>query len=163
MDEPTNDLDIPTLVRLESWLDDFPGIVVIVSHDRYFLDRCSDRLFYFKDAQIKEFIGDYATLRQYINESSAILQSSATQPAEKKTNYTPSHKKNKPTYKQTTRFKAIEEEIALKEKRQREIQSLLEDPSSLNEDLDSLCSEFQKLKEELEELLVQWEKLAELM
>ncbi|MBQ7529245.1 ABC-F family ATP-binding cassette domain-containing protein, partial [bacterium] len=163
LDEPTNDLDIPTLVRLESWLDDFPGIVIIVSHDRYFLDRCSDRLFYFKDGQIKEFIGDYATLRQYINESSAILQSSTTQSTEKKISYTPSPKKNKPTYKQTTRFKAIEEEIALKEKRQREIQSLLEDPGSLNEDLDSLCSEFQKLKEELEELLVQWEELAELM
>ena len=68
LDEPTNDLDIPTLVRLEAWLDDFPGIVIMVSHDRYFLDRCADRLFYFGQGQIREFPGDYEALRGYIND-----------------------------------------------------------------------------------------------
>lgn len=60
LDEPTNDLDIPTLTVLEQWLDTYQGVVLVVSHDRYFLDRVADKLFVLKDGTWSRFYGDYS-------------------------------------------------------------------------------------------------------
>ncbi|MBQ7502894.1 ABC-F family ATP-binding cassette domain-containing protein [bacterium] len=177
LDEPTNDLDIPTLVRLEAWLDDFPGIVVIVSHDRYFLDRCADRLFYFENGRIQEFIGDYETLRQHIN-ASARLQNQALReqsPRSRGTETAASPKtdgkeavkpaptpKKKLTYKQKTRLAQLESLIAEKEKRQSDLQQIISSPSGHENELMQICREFDALQNELEELFAEWEELAAL-
>ena len=76
LDEPTNDLDIMTLNVLEEYLQEFKGSLIIVSHDRYFLDKCVDHLFVFEgDGKIKDFVGQYSEYREYIKEREAVVRS----------------------------------------------------------------------------------------
>jgi ATP-binding cassette subfamily F protein uup len=69
LDEPTNDLDIMTLNVLEEYLSEFKGSLLIVSHDRYFLDKCVDHLFVFEgDGRIKDFVGHYSEYREFVKD-----------------------------------------------------------------------------------------------
>lgn len=167
LDEPTNDLDIPTLIRLEAWLDDFPGIVIIVSHDRYFLDRCADRLFCFDGhGQIREFIGDYASLReamlQAAKHTSRQMASPRTSAAAASASPSPAPKKKKLTFKQQTRLRELESLIEQQENRRGELQKLLENPSGDSAQMDKDCREFEKLSQSLDSLMQEWEELAAL-
>ncbi|MGM9998331.1 MAG: ribosomal protection-like ABC-F family protein [Candidatus Bruticola sp.] len=174
LDEPTNDLDIPTLIRLEAWLDNYPNIVIIVSHDRYFLDRCADRLFFFGNGQIQEFAGDYETLRQHISKQAEeqarqhrLLKEAAekstrrpsTPPADKQ----PPAKKKKLTYKQSTRLKELENLITKSENRQSQIEKLLENPTGTPEQMATLGQEFETLGADIEAYMIEWEELASLV
>src|SRR5687768_7094653 len=72
LDEPTNDLDIPTLIALEEYLDDFAGALIVVSHDRYFLDRTIDNVFKFEEGgKVREFPGDYTAYLEITQRESA--------------------------------------------------------------------------------------------
>ncbi len=80
LDEPTNDLDIPTLIALEEYLDDFAGALIVVSHDRYFLDRTIDSIFKFEDAgEIREYAGDYSAYLETTESEESKKKESANQ------------------------------------------------------------------------------------
>ncbi|MGM9991421.1 MAG: ribosomal protection-like ABC-F family protein [Candidatus Bruticola sp.] len=173
LDEPTNDLDIPTLIRLEAWLDDYPNIVIIVSHDRYFLDRCADRLFFFGNGQIQEFAGDYETLRQHITKQAEeqarqhrLLKETTERPSPRQPDSSPDKqpptKKKKLTYKQSNRLKELENLITQSENRMGQIEKLLENPIGSPEQMASLGKEFENLKADIETYMLEWEELASL-
>ena len=78
LDEPTNDLDIPTLIALEEYLDDFGGALIVVSHDRYFLDRTIDNIFKFEsNGHIREFAGNYSAYLERFDAEKASAESPA--------------------------------------------------------------------------------------
>ena len=159
-DEPTNDLDIDTLTVLEDYLDDFPGAVIIVSHDRYFLDRLAVRTFAFEeDGYIGHYIGGYTDWyeqhREKEKQKEAVVKKET---AERR----PKQKKLKFSYKEAKEYETIEETIAgLEEK----LAALEEEMNSCGADFGRL-SELSKEKEQLDEQLLEkmdrWEYLEEL-
>ena len=125
LDEPTNDLDIITLNVLEDYLSDFKGCLIIVSHDRFFLDKLADHLFVFMgNGVIKDFPGSYSDYKEYCrnlekekNTTSKKIEE-RKQPSVKKTN-------NKPSYKEKFEIETLETEINLLEKEKTEIEEML--------------------------------------
>ncbi|MFC2493840.1 MAG: ABC-F family ATP-binding cassette domain-containing protein, partial [Prevotella sp.] len=125
LDEPTNDLDIKTLQVLEEYLQDFPGCVIIVSHDRYFMDKVVDHLLVFKGGgEVQDFPGNYTQYRQWSQLASQAESKAA--PVEKKEK--PAYRnetKRKLTYKEKTEFEQLEKDIAALETEQAEIEAQL--------------------------------------
>ncbi len=168
LDEPTNDLDIPTLIALEEYLDDFPGALVVVSHDRYFLDRTIDSVFKFDgEGNVREFAGDYSAYVEIIEreeaenkeaktENTATLTSAQSQnsPPEKPTN-------TKLSFKEKRELDALELEIPEIEKRLAEIENELVRFATDAYKLNELVTEQQKLNADLEQSIERWAKLAE--
>ena len=125
LDEPTNDLDIMTLNVLEEYLREFSGCIIIVSHDRYFLDKCVDHLFVFEgNGRIKDFVGQYSEYREYIREREAAERS------EQRSNATP---KAKP--------QSVREKRKLSFKEQRELEQIEADLATLGDERTALESE----------------------
>lgn len=159
-DEPTNDLDIDTLTVLEDYLDDFPGAVIIVSHDRYFLDRLAVRTFAFEeDGYIGHYIGGYTDWYEQHREKEKQKDAAVKkETAERR----PKQKKLKFSYKEAKEYETIEETIAgLEEK----LAALEEEMNSCGADFGRL-SELSKEKEQLDEQILEkmdrWEYLEEL-
>ena len=128
LDEPTNDLDIQTLQVLEEYLQDFPGCVIIVSHDRYFMDKVVDHLLVFNgDGNIKDFPGNYTQYRQWVSlqpKTETPKSQPATQkPAENKAEKSGPRKKK--TYKEKMEFEQLSKEIAALEDEQKRIEDAL--------------------------------------
>ena len=161
LDEPTNDLDVFTLSILEEYLDSFPGAIVIVSHDRFFLERVADRYFVFRAEGKIEIVE--GSLEEFLekNELKSISEKS-TQNKKK----TPAIKEQKPkkrvlTYKENQELNLIEDKISDLE---RELISIAENIYSATEDyqlLNNLCLEQAEKKVELEKLYERWEFLSE--
>lgn len=145
LDEPTNDLDIATLSILEDYLDSFDGIVVAVSHDRYFLDRIATRIFAFEgDGIVKQYEGgytDYRNASQYEMQVNANGSDADTKKGEKvqnRSNWKDGQKKKKKmTYKEQKEFETIESDI----------ENLEEEISRLDEEINLAASDFVKLNE----------------
>lgn len=159
-DEPTNDLDIDTLTVLEDYLDDFPGAVVIVSHDRYFLDRLTVRTFAFEEnGHIGHYPGGYTDWYEQHREKVKQKESSAKKQAVERR---PKQKKLKFTYHEAKEYETIEEDIAELEGR---LLALETEMNSCGADFGRLA-ELSKQKDELDEKLMQkmerWEYLEEL-
>lgn len=112
LDEPTNDLDIMTLAVLEDYLVNFKGCVIVVSHDRFFLDRIVDHLFVFKgDGEVRDFPGDYSTYRHCVAEEEKERRA-AEKPKEKvKASWHPAEEKRKLTFKEKREMESLEKEI----------------------------------------------------
>ena len=151
LDEPTNDLDIVTLNVLENFLLDFPGCLVVVTHDRYFMDKIVDHLFVFKgDAEIQDFPGNYSDYREY----EALEASEANaKPAEVSKETAAQKKSNNEnsglTYNEQKEFKKLEKEIPNLEKQKEKIQAkFLEELSG--EEIDKTSLELQKVLDEIE-------------
>lgn len=166
LDEPTNDLDIPTLIALEEYLDDFPGALVVISHDRYFLDRTIDSVFKFDGAgRIREFPGNYSAYLEIIerekaeNKQTAIAASTAAQTFssnEKKKDET-----RKLTFKEKRELEMLELKIAENEKRQIEIEKQLSIQTSDAGRVQELFLEQQKLSALIAGDIERWADLAE--
>ncbi|MDQ4122942.1 MAG: ABC-F family ATP-binding cassette domain-containing protein [Acidobacteriota bacterium] len=165
LDEPTNDLDIPTLMALEEYLDDFPGALVVVSHDRYFLDRTIDRTFRFEgDGKLREYPGDYSAyleIRERENAEKAQIEqaeSAVKQPkaAEKETD-----SPKKLSFKERRELEALEANIAAAESRIAEIETQLNLYASDAGKLNELFTEQQKLSARLEQDFERWAELSE--
>lgn len=159
-DEPTNDLDIDTLTVLEDYLDDFPGAVIIVSHDRYFLDRLTIRTFAFEeDGYIGHYVGGYTDWYEQHREKQKQKETVVKKEAASRR---PKQKKLKFSYKEAKEYETIEEEIALLEEK---LAALEEDMNSCGADFGRLA-ELSKEKEQLDEQLLEkmdrWEYLEEL-
>ena len=164
LDEPTNDLDIPTLIALEEYLDDFAGALIVVSHDRYFLDRTIENIFRFETGgNVREFAGDY----------SAYLEAGEREEAERKSSDVPKAKPAAPpvsavkpqskklTFKETRELEALEKSIAAAEARlpaiEKELALAATDAGKVHE----LFAEQQSVEAQLETDMTRWAELAE--
>jgi len=152
LDEPTNDLDIVTLNVLENFLLDFPGCLVVVSHDRYFMDKIVDHLFVFKgNTEIEDFPGNYSDYREY--EASQITDNSTktkdSNPSNNKQQKNDSDPVNTLTYNEKKEFGKLEKEIVNLEKKKEKIQQkFLENLSG--KEIDKTSLELQHVIDELE-------------
>ena len=168
LDEPTNDLDIQTLQILEEYLQDFPGCVIVVSHDRYFMDKVVDHLLVFKgDGEIQDFPGNYTQYRDYQKmkskeeEQQKPAKSSNTSSNDAKKDYR-NNQKRKLSFKEKREYEQLTDKIAQLEE---EKQQLEEELCSGNLSVDELTEKSKRLpilKEELDELELRWLELAEL-
>lgn len=162
LDEPTNDLDIPTLQILEEYLQDFPGCVIIISHDRYFMDKVVDHILVFKgEGEIQDFPGNYTQFREWDS-----LQPADTSKEEKKEK-TPiksyrSDEKKKMSYKEKREFETLESEIAKLETEISNLEAELCSGSLSIEELTDKSILLPKLKKELDDKSMRWLELSEL-
>lgn len=171
LDEPTNDLDIQTLTILESYIDEFPGAVITVSHDRYFLDRIATRIFAFeRDGQIIKYAGNYSDYREYITnkESSEEAEQKRNEnkkdanPQDKNEKYQQKERPLKFTFKEQKEFEEIDEVIAKQESDLEKLKIEIDQASSDFERLQDLLTKQQKLEEQLEYSIERWTYLNEL-
>lgn len=163
LDEPTNDLDIATLRILEDYLDSFDGIVITVSHDRYFLDRIARRIFAFeRNGNIRQYEGgysDYALVKSMESQPESLV--SVETPVVEKT-VKIKEQKLKFTYKEQQEFNTIEDDIEKLENRISEIDSEMSKYSRDFVKLNELTKEQETLNAELENKLERWEYLTDL-
>ncbi len=168
LDEPTNDLDIVTLQILEEYLQDFPGCVIVVSHDRYFMDKVVDHLLVFRgNGEIKDFPGNYTQYRQW----SALQSQSDSAPKKAKEPATvldaPEQKdrqetKRKFTYKEKREFEQLEHDIAALEEEQRQLEEALCGGTLSVEKITEISKRLPLLKDELDEKSMRWLELSEI-
>ena len=164
LDEPTNDLDIVTLQILEEYLQDFPGCVIVVSHDRYFMDKVVDHLLVFKgNGEIKDFPGNYTQYREW----QALQPKEASEKVQKEQKIVRDTKsrddgKRKMTYKEKTEFERLEKEIAALEAEQRQLEEALCSGSLSIDELTEKSKRLPQLKDELDEKTMRWLELSEI-
>lgn len=165
LDEPTNDLDISTLQVLEEYLADFRGCVLVVSHDRYFMDKVVDHLFVFKgEGDIKDFPGNYTQFRAWeaLQEEEEKAQPKAkAEPAKKENTYTP-ERKRKLTFKEKQEMETLEAEIAKLEAEKSEIEIALSSGTLSVGEITAHSRRLPLLTEELEEKEMRWLELSEI-
>lgn len=166
LDEPTNDLDIPTLQVLEEYLQDFPGCVIIVSHDRYFMDKVVDHLLVFKgDGEIKDFPGNYTQYRAFQaleekKEEADVPKQKAKPKNETKERSTDS--RHKMSYKEKREYEQLGEAISQLEKQIADIETQLCSGSLGLDELTEKSKLLPQLKDELDEKELRWLELSEL-
>ena len=165
LDEPTNDLDIQTLQVLEEYLQDFPGCIIIISHDRYFMDKIIDHLLVFEgQGRIKDFPGNYTQYREW-----ASLQTQEKVPTANNTKEDNDPKKNyrnetkrKLSYKEKREFEQLEEEITQLEEEQKTLEDALSGSELSVEEITEKSKRLACLKSELDEKSFRWLELSEL-
>ncbi len=171
LDEPTNDLDIPTLIALEEYLDDFAGALIVVSHDRYFLDRTIENVFRFEPGgHVREFAGDYSAYLEAVERQRSSVNTESTSDrkavgAGSDSDGVPAAtdipKPKKLSFKETRELESLESSIAAAETRlpkiERELTLAASDAGKVHE----LFTEQQDLKAKLEVDMARWAELAE--
>ena len=161
LDEPTNDLDIQTLQVLEEYLQDFPGCVIVVSHDRYFMDKVVDHILVFKgEGVIDDFPGNYTQYRQYSTLQSKEEAKADASVKEKKIYRNDSRRRM--SYKEKREFEQLEKDIASLEQQQHEIEEALCSGTLSVEELTEKSRLLPKLKEEIDEKSMRWLELSEI-
>ena len=165
LDEPTNDLDILTLNILEDFLLEFPGCIIIVTHDRYFMDKVVEHLFVFEgNGVIKDFNGTYNEYRTAQKEKEK-LQKRLESDKDKEKKQKPQYKQELTqglTYEQRKEFKRLEKNIEKMEEKKAKITAKFNDITLTPEEIEKYSKELGALQEELEEKEMRWMELAEL-
>jgi ATP-binding cassette subfamily F protein uup len=164
LDEPTNDLDIVTLQILEEYLQDFPGCVIVVSHDRYFMDKVVDHLLVFKgQGEIKDFPGNYTQYREF---SSGEKEEEKSEKSVKNEKKQPSNNvataKRKLSYKEKRELEQLEKDIATLEAEQKQIEEALCGGTTSVDEITALSKRLPVLKDELDEKSMRWLELSEI-
>lgn len=173
LDEPTNDLDIVTLQILEEYLQDFPGCVIVVSHDRYFMDKVVDHLLVFKgDGDIQDFPGNYTQYREFSSEWKEARGEKSSKPDNtlKKPatdiSLTPNpsslNSKRKFTYKEKREFEQLEKDIAALEAEQRQLEEALCSGTLSVDEITQISKRLPLLKDELDDKSMRWLELSEI-
>ena len=166
LDEPTNDLDIQTLEVLEEYLQDFPGCVIIVSHDRFFMDKIVDHLLVFRgEGEIKDFPGNYTQFREWESLKPKELAESKNNAADnekKEKREFVGEQRRKKTYKEKCEFERLEKEIAALEKEQKTIEEALCSGTLSIDELTEKSKRLPLVKDELEEKEMRWLELSEI-
>jgi ATP-binding cassette subfamily F protein uup len=163
LDEPTNDLDLSTLSALEAFLQDFEGCVIVVSHDRYFLDNVVDHLFVFRgNGEIQDFPGNYSQFRENKSMKAALAEEgkSEKEKAKKEEPEVPKEKK-KLTYKERQEYELLEKEIGALEKKQLSISEEFSSGKLSGDEFNQRSVELAKISTTLEEKTLRWMELAE--
>ncbi|MDX1759925.1 MAG: ABC-F family ATP-binding cassette domain-containing protein [Arenibacter algicola] len=164
LDEPTNDLDIVTLNVLESFLLDFPGCLLVVSHDRYFMDKIVDHLFVFRgNAEIEDFPGNYSDFRTY--EDSNIQEIKASKEKANEVKNTKNSWKEEETGKKLSfleqkEYKRLEKEIKKLESQKVEIQNKFTDSTLSGDDISKLSIQLKEITDAIEEKTERWFELS---
>jgi ATP-binding cassette subfamily F protein uup len=162
LDEPTNDLDIMTLNVLEDFLMDFPGCIIIVSHDRFFLDKLVDHLFVFEgEGKIRDFLGTYSEYRvDQLERERAQRREERNEQQQRKAEV----EEQKPglTQEQKKQIKRLENKISKLEEKKKEITEAFNDTTLSAERITELSKDLAAVEEEIEELEMEWMELADL-
>ena len=166
LDEPTNDLDIQTLEVLEEYLQDFPGCVIIVSHDRFFMDKIVDHLLVFRgEGEIKDFPGNYTQFREWESlkpKEQADAKNNAADNEKKEKREFVGEQRRKKTYKEKCEFERLEKEIAALEEEQKTIEEALCSGTLSIDELTEKSKRLPLVKDELEEKEMRWLELSEI-
>ena len=166
LDEPTNDLDIQTLEVLEEYLQDFPGCVIIVSHDRFFMDKIVDHLLVFRgEGEIKDFPGNYTQFREWESlkpKEQADAKNNAADNEKKEKREFVGEQRRKKTYKEKCEFERLEKEIAALEEEQKTIEEALCSGTLSIDELTEKSKRLPLVKDELEENEMRWLELSEI-
>ena len=167
LDEPTNDLDIVTLQILEEYLQDFPGCVIVVSHDRYFMDKVVDHLLVFKgQGEIKDFPGNYTQYREWqaLQPKDTVSASKPAQLAIENSTLTMTKEpKRKMSYKEKREFELLEGEIEALEAEKKQIEEALSSGTISVDEITVMSKRLPLLMEELDEKSMRWLELSELI
>lgn len=168
LDEPTNDFDIFTMNILEQFLMDFKGCLLVVSHDRYFMDKVADTLFILEeDGDVSGFVGKCSEYIEYLaekkaeekkNEKTAKAELKTDESANKETASNSNEKPKKLSFKEQREFEQLEKDIELLENRKSELESLMSGPDYIK--LAEYTKEYQTVSSELEQKYSRWEELA---
>lgn len=166
LDEPTNDLDIPTLQILEEYLADFKGCVIVVSHDRYFMDRVVDHLLVFKgEGKVDDFLGNYSQYRDWseLKEKEEEEAKKANTPkTETKANTWRGEQKKRLTFKEKQEMAALEVSIEALEEEKKEIEEALCSGTLSVDELTEKSKRLPQLQDELDEKSMRWLELSEI-
>ena len=170
LDEPTNDLDIVTLQILEEYLQNFKGCVIVVSHDRYFMDKVVDHLLVFNgQGDVKDFPGNYSQYREWKDEQDQLKREEEKQQREKEAKEAPkpaaarnqNTEKKRLTYKEKLEFAQLEKDIAALEEEKKQIEEALCDGTISVEEITALSKRLPELNDELDEKSMRWLELSE--
>ncbi|MCB9225104.1 MAG: ABC-F family ATP-binding cassette domain-containing protein [Crocinitomicaceae bacterium] len=161
LDEPTNDLDIFTLSVLEDYLAEFEGCLIIVSHDRYFLDKLVDHTFYFRgDGEVKDIIGNYTAYRQFLKEEVS-KERKVQKEYKETTEKQKEQEKKKLSYKEKQEFDALEGEIAALEQEREEITIKLNSGTEDSDTVNQIAIRLGEIGRLIEEKEMRWLELSE--
>ena len=170
LDEPTNDLDIVTLQILEEYLQNFKGCVIVVSHDRYFMDKVVDHLLVFNgQGDVKDFPGNYSQYREWKDEQDQLKREEEKQQREKEAKEAPkpaaarnqNTEKKRLTYKEKLEFAQLEKDIAALEEEKKQIEEALCGGTISVEEITALSKRLPELNDELDEKSMRWLELSE--
>lgn len=164
LDEPTNDLDIVTLNVLESFLLDFPGCLIVVSHDRYFMDKIVDHLFVFRgEGVIEDFPGNYSDYRSY--ETSKVIEEreNKTTSSEKTENNWRNTNGGKLSYSEQKEYKQLEKDIQKLEEKKVVLQNKFTDPELDGDEIANLSIELKEVTDAIEEKTERWFELSSIL
>lgn len=165
LDEPTNDLDIQTLEVLEEYLQDYPGCVIIVSHDRFFMDKIVDHLLVFNgEGVIKDFPGNYTQYREWesLKPKEAQNDKKPVDTERKEKREFVGEQRRKKTYKEKCEFEQLEKDIAKLEQEQKEIEEALCSGTLSIDELTEKSKRLPEIKDALEEKEMRWLELSEI-
>ncbi len=163
LDEPTNDLDIQTLQVLEEYLQDFPGCVIVVSHDRYFMDKVVDHLLVFNgEGQIRDFPGNYTQYREYsaLESKEIAKEKTVSKPTVTKKAYR-NDTRRRLTYKEKLEFEQLEKDIERLETEKKEIEDALCSGTLSVDNITEKSIRLPLLTDELDEKSMRWLELSE--
>ena len=166
LDEPTNDLDIVTLQILEEYLQDFPGCVIVVSHDRYFMDKVVDHLLVFKgQGEIKDFPGNYTQYREWASledssRESRLSRESRDSRETSKSSYRHDDRRRL-SYKEKREMEQLEKDIAALEEEKKQIEEALCGGTTSVDEITAMSKRLPQLNEELDEKSMRWLELSE--
>ena len=180
LDEPTNDLDLPTLAVLENFLSEYQGCVMIVSHDRYFMDRLVDHLFVFEgEGEVRDFPGNYTQYRIWLKDNEkkdnkwAVLESNKSKgqtteeavaaKAASVVSSSPAAPKRKPSFNEKRTFEQLEKEMPLLEKERQDLTDKMSAGNLNFDQIQQLSDRLIQINQLLEEKELQWLELSELM
>ena len=166
LDEPTNDLDIVTLQILEEYLQDFPGCVIVVSHDRYFMDKVVDHLLVFQgDGVIKDFPGNYTQYREWCsmnNQNTQKIQNNQSSQNPQPSKPSPSNARRKLSYKEKREREQLEKDIEALETEKKQIEEALCGGTTSVDEITAMSKRLPVLNDELDEKSMRWLELSEI-
>ncbi|MEO7988363.1 MAG: ABC-F family ATP-binding cassette domain-containing protein [Chryseolinea sp.] len=163
LDEPTNDFDIDTLNVLEDFLEKFSGCLLLVSHDRYFMDHLVDQLFVFEgDGHIRLFNGNYSDYRTWLEEKEEATETKPVKPVVAEEKVTSTDKK-KASFKEKQEYEKLQAEIDELEKKKEEYTSLINSGSNDHQQLQKWAAEIQRITNDVDAKTLRWIELSELV
>ena len=165
LDEPTNDLDIPTLNVLEDYLKNFQGCLIVVSHDRYFMDRVVDHLFVFHgEGNVQDFPGNYTQYRLETKGASASLEGArkAGYCLEVKSTKTKTEQKRRLSFKEKKELEELDKQIPLLEEEKAQLEALLSGGATLPDEIAKASARYKEVQDTLDEAEMRWLELSEI-